>query len=386
MRAAIFTDNDFDKVNGVTTTLKAVLKHAPPGVEARVYTAADLGVQADDYFVARSVGIGLPYYREMRIYWPRPRVLARELRAHGVDVIHVTTPGPVGLTARWLSRQLDVPMVGSYHTHLGEYAAVLSGSPRLGRLTERYLRWLYEPCDPLLVPSMATRSLLAGYGYRTGRCRLWPRGVDAAVFAPERRSQALRDAWHVDHRRPAVLYAGRLSTEKGLDIAAEVQRALESARIAHRLIFVGDGPMMAELRELCPDAVFLGTVPHDRVAVAMASADVFLFPSATDTFGNVVLEAQACGLPVLVTDRGGPCQQIVDGVTGYVCPAGGVREFAGRLALLLRNLEHRAEMGAAARDHARRRDWSSALAPVYGAWTTALQRSEGALDAVPAHH
>src|SRR5262245_43944487 len=142
MRAAIFTDNDFDKVNGVTTTLKALLRHVPHGIEARVYTAADVGAESDVYFAAPSVGVGLPYYREMRVYWPRPRVLARELRARGVDVIHVTTPGPIGLAGRILAQRLGVAMVGSYHTHLGDYAGVLSGSRRLGHLTERYLRWL----------------------------------------------------------------------------------------------------------------------------------------------------------------------------------------------------------------------------------------------------
>jgi len=374
MRAAIFTDNDLDQANGVTTTLKAVLRHAPAGVSARIYTAGDLRVDTDEYFAPASVGLGLPYSPDLRVYWPRVRALGRELRASGVDVIHITTPGPIGLAARWLASRLQVPMVASYDTHLGEYVERLSGSARFGRWMELYMRWLYAPCEPLLVPSMATRKMLAAHGYRTTRCRVWPRGVDAAMFSPARRSHTLRDQWHVDDRRPAVLYAGRLSHEKGLAILPYLQRTLDISRIPHRLIFAGDGPMAAELRETCPDAVFLGSQPPDRLATVMASADLFVFPSETDSFGSAVLEAQAAGLPALVTDRGGPREHVVDGVTGYVCSAGDVRDICGRMAGLLRDRAHRQEMGAAARQHAQRRDWPSALLPLYGAWQDASRR------------
>ena len=371
MRVALFTDNDFGKVNGVTTTLKAVLQYAPPEVQPRIYTAADAGLYSPQYFAAESWGVGLPWYREMRVYWPRLAAFARALAADGTRVIHLTTPGPIGLAGRWLGHRLGLPQVGSYHTHLGEYVQKYSGSRRLGQVLERYMRWLYANCDPVLVPSRATASLLVRNGYGRSRIAFWARGVDVCRFSPARASRRLRDAWHVDGRRPAILYAGRLSSEKGLAIIEPLQSWLRQHRLAHRFIFVGDGPMRKELQERCPDGLFTGLMPHDDVAVAMASADLFLFPSTTDSHGNVVLEAQASGLPVLVSDRGGPREHMVPGQTGFVCAAHDVEAFGRQIAVLLRDAGLRRAHSEAARRYAETRDWPTSLQPLVRAWMKA---------------
>jgi phosphatidylinositol alpha 1,6-mannosyltransferase len=225
MRVAIFTDNDFDKINQVTTTLKAVLRFANGALEPRIYTAADVAVDTSSYYAIGSAGVGLPWYWEMRIHWPRLLTFARELRRQRVSVVHVTTPGPVGLAARWLARHLRLPLVGSYHTELGDYATMLSGSAWLGAVTERYVRWFYRTCNPLLVPSTATRDLLVSRGYRPGRLRVWGRGVAVEQFNPGRASAALQEAWRGDRRSPVILYAGRLSREKGLELVAPLRQS-----------------------------------------------------------------------------------------------------------------------------------------------------------------
>jgi glycosyltransferase involved in cell wall biosynthesis len=189
-------------------------------------------------------------------------------------------------------------------------------------------------------------------------------GVDPDLFTPQRRSIRLRDRWNVDDRRPVVMYAGRLSREKGLGLMPEIQRRLYAERIAHRLVFVGDGPMSADLRARCPDAAFLGRVSHDTVAAAMASADVFLFPSATDTLGNVVLEAQASGVPVVVSDAGGPDEMVLPGKTGLIAPAGDAAAFSDRVIRLLRHVRERRDMGQHARMHALGYTWPESLAPL----------------------
>lgn len=370
MRVAIFTDNDFGKINGVTTTLKAVLQYAGGQASPRVYTAAEVGTETGDYFAAASFGVGLPWYREMRIYWPRVRRILDELGRHPVDVIHLTTPGPVGLAGRRLASRLGVPIVGSYHTHLGEYARMLSGTRRMGDWLDTYMRWFYAPCASMLVPSRATARLLASQGYAGERLRIWPRGVDTRQFAATRRSESLRRKWRVDGRRPAVLYAGRLSAEKGLAILPRVRQLLHRRAIEHQFVFVGDGPMAESLRRDIPDGVFLGAVPHHDVATVMASADVFVFPSTTDSFGNVVLEAQASGLPTIVTDRGGPAEHVRDGETGFICPAD-PSVFADALTCLLHHEPKRRAMGAAARVWAERYDWRDAIQPVLSAWRDA---------------
>ena len=374
MRVALFTDNDFAKINGVTTTLRAVLRFAGEDVQPRIYTAADVGADEPAYFATASVGMGLPCYRDMRVYWPRLAAFARELRRHPVDVVHTTTPGPVGLAARWLASRLGLPLVGSYHTEFGAYAAVLSGSTGIGRTLERWVRWYYRPCDPLLVPSAPIREALVERGYQAERLRQWDRGVDAEQFTPTRASMALRRAWGVDDRRPAILYAGRLSREKGLALVAPVAQHLREHALPHRFIFAGDGPMRRELESLCPDSCFLGALPHDQVGLVMASADLLFFPSATDTLGNVVLEAQAAGLPVVVSDRGGPQAHVARGRTGFVCEAGAARAFADAVGSLLSRPAVRREMGRQARAYALTRDWPQALGPLIDAWRTAARR------------
>jgi glycosyltransferase involved in cell wall biosynthesis len=376
MRVAIFTDNDFDKISGVTTTLKAVLQHAPSGFSPRVYTASDISVNAPTYFASASWGIGLPWYKDMKIYWPKVTMLMAEMLADDVRLIHVTTPGPVGLAGRWIARRLRLPIVGSFHTHIADYTQAMSGSERLGRLVDTYMRWFYAACEPVLVPSQATADLLTRRGYRPEALKVWSRGVDLDRFTPHRRTASMRDGWDASDHRPAILYAGRLSAEKALALIQPIQAALRGAGIPHRFIFAGDGPFGRTLQSQCPDAVFLGALPHAAVGQVMASADVFLFPSATDAFGNVVLEAQASGLPVLVSDQGGPRQNMVPDATGFVCRAGTATDFVTCLGALLRDPDRRRTMGEAARQYASARSWPESLVPLFSAWRTALTRGD----------
>jgi glycosyltransferase involved in cell wall biosynthesis len=371
MRVGVFTDNDFSKTNGVTTTLRAVLRHQPGDVEARVYTADDVGVDERDYLALRSPGVGIPFYNEMRMHWPRFQAFLARARADRLDVIHYSTPGPIGLAARYVARRLGLPMVGSFHTLLSEYTEVLSGSRRLGQLMRAYQRWAYGRCATVLAPSDATSQLLVRAGFAPERLRVWARGVDTETFTPMRRSAAQRAAWGGSPQVPIVAYVGRLSREKGLAILPDISRELRADGQPHRLLFIGDGPMRAELEAACPEAIFTGRVAHDHVPALLASADIFWFPSRTDTFGNVVLEAQACGLPVIVTDEGGPREAVRHGETGLVCGDRGPFTFAVALSWLLREDARRAQMGQAARRYALSRSWPIALEPLFAAWREA---------------
>ena len=371
MNVGIFTDNDFGKVNGVTTTLKAVLAHLPGDVHARVYTADDAGAERPDYVSLRAPGVGLPFYREMRVFWPRFSAFVAQARRDRLDLVHLTTPGPIGLAARYVAWRLGLPMVGSFHTLLSEYAEVLSGSRRLGQAMRIYQRWAYGRCGTVLAPSEATARLLVDAGFGADRLRVWARGVDTRLFTPEARSDARRAAWGARPQVPIVAYAGRLSREKGLDALPEISRSLRAHGQPHRLLFIGDGPIRAELQAACPDAIFTGTVPHEQVPALLASADLFWFPSRTDTFGNVVLEAQACGLPVIVTDEGGPREAVRHGETGLICGSRGPFTLAVALSWLLREPARRANMSAAARRYAEARSWPRALQPLFDAWREA---------------
>jgi glycosyltransferase involved in cell wall biosynthesis len=366
MNVAIFTDNDFGKVNGVTTTLAAALEHAPDDLNVRVYTCDEIGAETGDYLSLAAFGAGIPFYREMKMYLPPSRKFLRHAMTDAIEVVHLTTPGPVGLAALWVASRLGIPIVGSFHTDLAEYTRILSGSRGLGRLMEWYMRWLYGHCDRILAPSDATRDMLVRTGLERSRIDIWRRGVSTVRFDPAKRSQALRDTWGVSDERPAIIYVGRVSKEKGLQMLKPFSRFLEYGGVAHRVIVVGDGPMRAELQQECPDAVFTGTLRQDEVAVAMASADFLLFPSRTDTAGNVVLEAQASGLPVLVSEEGGPRENLRPAESGFIC--GAFNDFVRRAGDLLRHPRKRREMSAAAREYALTRRWETALEPLYDSY------------------
>ncbi|HXG90352.1 MAG TPA: glycosyltransferase family 1 protein [Vicinamibacterales bacterium] len=374
MRVAVFTDNDFDKVNGVTTTLTALVGHAPPDVQPRIYTAAALGTDDPTYLALRSFPVPIPFYSEMSMYIPRFRQYLERVLDDHVDVLHLTTPGPMGLAALWVAKKTGLPLVGSFHTDLATYTSLLSGSTRLGHWMGEYMRWMYGRCQQTLVPSSATRELLVAAGSRASRISLWTRGVDTQLFSPARRSSQLRSAWHVSERCPALLYVGRVSREKGLEMVPELLYRLRALGVAHRLIVAGDGPLRPWLQQQCPEAVFTGSLGRAAVAEVFASADAFVFPSQTDTAGNVVLEAQASGVPVIVSNRGGPRENMVDGVTGAVCAGSDARHWAAVTSDVLHDAVARASMAQAARDYALTRRWDIALSPVYQAYRDAARR------------
>jgi glycosyltransferase involved in cell wall biosynthesis len=384
-RVAVFTDNDFSKVNGVTTTLKALLRYAPSDVHPRVYTLSDIGIEASDYLALRAWGMPIPYYTEMSMYAPRVSAFRRQLEIDRIDLIHLTTPGPMGLTARYLAARGRLGLVGSFHTLLADYARMLSGLELAATVMRPYLRWVYSTCDTVMVPSEDVRRRLLDDRWPANRLTTWTRGVDVRTFRPERRSALLREHWRVCERRPAVVYVGRVSREKDLGMLPKLLSALHARQCHYRLIVVGGGPMLAELQAACPDAVFTGTLSHDDVAVAMASADIFVFPSTTDTAGNVVLEAQACGLPVVVSDRGGPCENLLRGESGIVCRGGDVSSFAGAIQELS-NPDRRAAFSAAARRYAESRAWEASLAPVYALYRTKHSRATVADNARETSH
>lgn len=367
MRVAILTDNDFGKVNGVTTTLKAVLRHAPADLHLRVFTAAREDADTPEYRALVARGMPIPCYREMEMFWPGRARLRNEVQRFGPGVLHLTTPGPIGLAALHIQRALHLPMVGSFHTDLAAYARVLTGSRTAGRLMAGFLRWPYGRCAHVLAPSEATRQLLLGGRQRaTESVSIWRRGVDTAAFAPGHRSSSLREQWGASDTRPVLLYVGRVSKEKGLALLSPLTRALAAAGHAHRLVVVGEGPYLPELRCALPDAVFTGVLSGHALAEAYASADLFVFPSATDTAGNVVLEAQSSGLPVLVSDRGGPQENLDPERSGLVLPADEESAWIRAAGRILEDGRWRQTLGQGARAYAERRSWTEALAPLYG--------------------
>jgi phosphatidylinositol alpha 1,6-mannosyltransferase len=292
------------------------------------------------------------------------------------DIIHITGPSEVGMVGACLAYQLGVPLAASWHTNVHEYAARRSNwflrmlpsetSAATGQKIENValaaIGWFYKWAQVLFAPNPELCRLLERATGRT--CHLMPRGVDANLFSPAKRRRPL------DDREIVLGYVGRLSVEKNVALLARVQQELESLGHADfRFLIVGHGAEEAWLRERLPRAEFTGVLKGDALAAAYADMDVFVFPSHTDTFGNVVLEALASGVPAIVTPDGGPPTIVRDDVTGRIAAD---ENFAHAIAQIIANKEKHAQMRKAARKYALTASWDSVFDGVYAAYESVL--------------
>jgi glycosyltransferase involved in cell wall biosynthesis len=358
MRIALVTENFLPKLDGVTRTLAMLLEY----LHTRGHAALVLGPRGAPrrYAGARiygTPGLPLPFYPELRALLPSPG-LERRLARFRPDIIHVAEPMLLGAMGIVWAQRLGIPLISSYHTNLAAYCSYF----RLGMLETpvwAYRRMLHNACDATLCPSPSTARELRGQGFE--RVDLWPRGVDATLFHPARRSLAWRRSITGDERRPIALSVGRLSHEKNLGVLIEAWNALQG-RDAH-LVIVGDGPARGDLERTLagPTVTFTGYLRGEALAEVYASADLFVFPSLTETFGQVALEAMASGLAVLGFDADGVRDLVRDGETGLLAPCGEQATFTRMFSLLLDEPQLRARMGLRARAAAEQRTWEGVM-------------------------
>ncbi len=358
MRIALITENFLPKLDGVTRTIAMLLEH----LERRGHTTLVLGPDGAPrrYAGARVIsvpGLPLPFYPELRALFPAPR-FEKHVARFRPDVVHVVEPMLLGAAGIAWGQRLGVPVVSSYHTNLAAYCHYF----RLGALAPTmwaYRRFLHNQCVTTLCPSPSTARELRHQGF--SRVGLWQRGVDAALFSPERRSRSWRASIAGDAERPIALYVGRLSHEKNL--ATLAQAWSDRARKDAHLVLVGDGPARADLERMLAgqSVTFTGYLRGEDLARAYASADLFAFPSLTETFGQVVQEAMASGLPVLGFDADGVRDLVRPTETGLLAPLDDVATFTRLLNELLDSPDERGRLGAQARTLAESRTWESIM-------------------------
>ena len=295
-RVALVADG-LGTMHGVTHTIQQIRERGVPGYDVEV-----IGTDADvDRRLSAVAEIEVPFYRGMRIGVPSVPALTEALAEGRYDLVHLCSPGPAGIGAWLLARVLELPVIGSYHTELAAYAGVRSGQAQIESLATMALAGFYGAMPTVLSPSPASDQRLGELGVPATRIARWDRGVDIERFDPALRTPGLYPG------EVNVLYAGRLTTEKGVDRLADAFEAARRRDPRLHLVLAGGGPEEAALRERLGDhATFLGWLSGRDLAVAYASADVFAFASRTDTFGQVILEAQASGLPVVAVNEGGP--------------------------------------------------------------------------------
>ncbi|CDN43871.1 glycosyltransferase family 1 protein [Paenibacillus sp. P22] len=360
MRVALFTDTYVPQKNGAARTLGRLAAYLEKrGIEPLVLTPR-CSADTEQSFVRSYPSIPFFLYPECRIAVPNPISLRAELDRFRPDLIHLATPFNIGLSGLLYARKNGIPHVASYHTHFDRYLAYY-GLQHASRLYWRYAHWFHRTCAATFVPSRET--LFSLYRHQFGGLRLWQRGVDCGVFRPELRSpEEVRCQFGLPEKKLA-LYVGRLALEKDLATLAAVMNGLSGeTREQLHLLVVGDGPLLPELRRQMPDNVtFAGYREGTELARLYASADLFLFPSSTETFGNVVLEAMASGLPVIGAEAGGVKELVRHGRSGLLCPPGDPASFIDALERLLARPEEAASMGEAGRREALGRSWDQVL-------------------------
>jgi glycosyltransferase involved in cell wall biosynthesis len=269
-------------------------------------------------------GFPLPRYPELRMGLPAKRALAGAWRSRRPDVVQVVTEGPLGNSAVGAARALGIPVVSEFHTNFHDYSRHY-GFGSFSALVARYLRRLHNRADCTLVPTAEMKSRLAAAGYR--RIEVVGRGIDLELFHPARRSAALRRTWGTGERDLVALAVGRLAPEKNLRLFVEACRAMQAVAPHLKVVVVGDGPEGARLRAANRDFIFAGMRTGAALAEHYASADVFLFPSLTETFGNVTTEAMASGLAIVAFDYAAARQCLRHRANALLAPFGAAAPF-----------------------------------------------------------
>ena len=366
-RVLVFTDT-FSEVNGVAGTMRRLAAAAAAGSFAgSVVVASHEPAQPGVVTLPPDWSLPLPSYETLDLRFPLPTDVLDRVETERPDVIHVATPGPVGVCGLMVARLVGIPVVGSYHTELGPYALHLTRDVLVAEAMEVYVDWFYRQCATVLAPTRQVADALGARGLPN--VGVWGRGVDSGLFGPERRDDELRRRLLGEDGRLLVVSVGRLSQEKRIGVLLDAHALVSRERPDVRLVVVGDGPARRELERTAPaGTVFTGALVGEELAALYASADVFCFPSTTDTFGQVLLEAGASGLPVVAAAAGGALELVQHGRTGLLVEPEESRALAAALLELAGDPALRRRLGAAGREAALARTWPAAIAALAGVY------------------
>jgi glycosyltransferase involved in cell wall biosynthesis len=366
-KVCLMTDTLFE-VNGVSATIKRMMRESVRrGIDFTVVTClthdeerrycADPEIQR---FLATGrlriftpvASLGFPEYEDLQVRVPPFLDLLKYLQESGFTKMQISTPGTIGLAGLLAAKALQMETAATYHTSIPEYVENYTRDLSLEAIAWRYMILFYHSVDEVLVPSKFIARLLHHRGLRNRKLLILDRWVDLVRFHPDKRTPGFWRRYGIENEEALVkfVYVGRVGVEKNLALLAEAYRRLSATRSDVHLVIVGDGPFRKQLQKLLAGlpVTFTGFLQGEDLPRAIASADAKLFPSTTDTWGNAPLEAQACGLPVVVSDVGGPCELMEDGVTGFKVAARDADALYGAMVALLDPLT-RLRMGNSAR-------------------------------------
>ena len=355
MKIAIFSDTYLPEVNGVAKTIGRLCSYLEKNnIEYRIFVPRYKGTKNEET-VIRLPALNLPAYPESKISLPDYPHISKELDSFRPELIHVTTPFSIGLCGLKYAKSRKIPLVSSYHTNYSQYL----GYFKLKFLEEaswNYLKWFHSQCQKNYCPSRNTMNMLKIRGIQN--LEIWSRGINTKAFSPAFRNDILRKNLGIADKL-VFLYAGRISPEKDIDILPEVIRRLSLKYSDHiHFLFAGDGPYLGTMKELSlPNTTFLGFVQGQELSRLYASSDIFIFPSSTETFGNVILEAMASGLPVIGCNDGGVSDNLFGGFNGMVCKLRNEDDFYNACVKLAEDREYARRLSRNALMHTLDMSW-----------------------------
>jgi glycosyltransferase involved in cell wall biosynthesis len=359
LKIAVVTETYPPEINGVAMTISRMVA----GLQRRHHriqlirprqNRQDSPAREHNFEEVLQRGVAIPRYDSLRMGLPARQALLRLWTAKRPDLVHIVTEGPLGWSALSAATKLKIPCSSDFHTNFQSYSRHY-GIGWLKKPIAAYLRSFHNRTSCTLVPTVAMAAYLKQHGYLN--LRVVARGVDTHLFHPGRRSAVLRQQWGIEPQQPVVIYVGRLAPEKNLPVVLQAFSAMKAVRPDARLVLVGDGPQRAALQAANPGCIFAGMRTGEDLAAHYASGDVFVFPSTTETFGNVTVEAMASGLAVIAYDYAAAAQHIDHGRNGLVAEFDNAGECIRLAASLINDQRRIAELGRRARDTAERIDW-----------------------------
>jgi glycosyltransferase involved in cell wall biosynthesis len=355
MKVAYFTESLPPLVDGVSHTLSYLQKSLE--AEKIDYMFFSPFLPTDENWadkVEHILSVPFPLYTKYRVSLPAFHDLRNSLAQFAPDIIHICSPFFLGFFAYRYAVEAGIPAVNSFHTRFVSYLKYY-GFGWFEPYGWRFLKWFYNRGDNCFVPSEATIRELGSRGF--SNLTLWERGIDSGRFSPAFADRNLKNHWSPEGDQVA-LFAGRLVKEKDVETLLEAHRILLQRGVKYKLVFVGEGPMRGQIEREAADVILAGHLQGDQLSRAYASADIFVFPSTTESFGNVVLEAAASGLPIIGASEGGVGDLIRDGETGFLTTPRDPEDFALKMERLLIDESLRNSMAAEALELASQKNWS----------------------------
>lgn len=360
MKVAIFTDTFFPQINGVTKTLGKLKEYFDQREIDYLIFAPDDSMKSNGNFeenIQRMISFRFFLYPECRLSVPNYFRIKNMLNEYKPDLIHIVTPFNLGLCGLKYATSYNIPLVSSYHTNFTHYLDYYNLN-LLEKPIWSFFKWFHGHCELNFCPSQATLEELRRNGINN--LAIWDRGIDTRFYSPDYRNKELRRNYGLEDKI-TLLYVGRLAPEKNLSLLIKSMKLLDQKyRDKVKLLITGDGPLLNELKaDSSQNIIFTGYMKGKELSKIYASADIFAFPSITETYGNVILEAMASGLPVVSFLEGGISENLIDSYNGLACKEISPKAFASKLEKLITNKELRLELANNACEYALNKSWDN---------------------------